>query len=196
MVKNKYLAIVDLEATCWENKTIENSRYQKYHSEIIEIGAMLVSLEENKYLDKIKEFDVFIKPVIHPTLSDFCKELTSIKQEEVDRGLPFNTAFERLKKEIFFSPDDTMFGSWGKYDFNKIEEECKKRGVGTPYRTDKTINLKSMVATIKGWKKRGLGINRSLVALSMEFEGTPHRGIDDVRNIRRILLKVKDDLKL
>jgi inhibitor of KinA sporulation pathway (predicted exonuclease) len=30
--------------------------------------------------------------------------------------------------------------------------------------------------------------------LGMEFEGTPHRGIDDVKNIIRILMKIKNKL--
>lgn len=194
-MKNEFLVITDLEATCWENKAISDQLWQRKNSEIIEIGAIKVSLLENSYLDIIKEFDVFVKPIKHPNLSDFCKKLTSITQEQVDRGLPFKNAMEEFGKEMFGNPA-TLFGSWGKYDFNFIGEQCGEKGVSIPYDTEKVINLKSLVASIKGWKKRGLSISRSLKEMEMEFKGTPHRGIDDTKNIRRILLKVKDNLRL
>ena len=192
---NEFLVITDLEATCWENKTIEQQTWQRRNSEIIEIGAIKVSLSEDSYLNEIKRFDIFVKPVKNPLLSDFCKKLTSITQEQVDRGLPFETAMKRFKDEMF---DDsaTLFGSWGKYDFNFIREQCEEKSIGIPFDMDKVINLKSLVATIKGWKKRGRSIGRSLEDMEMEFEGTPHRGIDDVVNVRRILLRVKDNLRL
>ena len=192
---NKFLVITDLEATCWDNKTIEEQTWQRRNSEIIEIGAVKVSLSEDSYLDEIKKFDVFVKPVKHPVLSEFCKKLTSITQEQVDGGLPFETAMKRFKEEMFDDPA-TLFGSWGKYDFNFIKDQCEEKGVNIPFDANKVINLKSLVATIKGWKKRGRSIGRSLEDMGMEFNGTPHRGIDDVVNIRRILLKVKDNLRL
>lgn len=67
--------IFDLEATCWENDRTKQN-------EIIEIGA--VKLDEN--LAVIGEFQTFIKPKLNPILSDFCKKLTSISQEEVDQA--------------------------------------------------------------------------------------------------------------
>jgi inhibitor of KinA sporulation pathway (predicted exonuclease) len=190
-MKNEYLTIVDLEATCWDNK-----QFQRENSEIIEIGAILLKLNKDSYLDIIKEFDIFVKPVKHPVLSDYCKKLTSISQSEVDRGMPLSEAFELLKKEMFFSDNTILFGSWGKYDFNFIIEQCKENGIEIPFNVNKVVNLKSLVASIKKWPKRGLGINTALKELKMEFEGTPHRGFDDVKNIRRILLEVKEELRL
>lgn len=194
-MKNKFMIITDLEATCWEQKSPNDFRYQKENSEIIEIGAIKVSLDKDNYLEIIKEFDVFIKPIRHPVLSDFCRNLTSITQEQVDKGIIFEEAILRFKEDMFDEPA-TLFGSWGKYDFNFMKEQCEKYQVPVPFDSQKVINLKSLVASIKGWKKKGLGIGRSLKELNMEFEGTPHRGIEDVRNIRRIMLKMKDNLNL
>jgi inhibitor of KinA sporulation pathway (predicted exonuclease) len=189
-MKNEYLTIVDLEATCWDDKL-----FQRQNSEIIEIGALLLSLNKENYLDIIKEFDVFVKPVKHPVLSDYCKNLTSISQSEVDNGMSVIEAMDLLKKEMFFS-ENIIFGSWGKYDFNFIKEQCLVNEISIPFNPKKIVNLKSLVASIKKWTKRGLGIKNALNELKIEFEGTPHRGIDDVKNIRRILLEVKEELRL
>jgi len=60
--------ILDLEATCWEEKSDKAN-------EIIEIGA--VKLDEN--LEVVDTFSQYVRPVISPELSDFCKTLTSIE---------------------------------------------------------------------------------------------------------------------
>ena len=66
--------IVDLEATCWEGCQVNKM-------EIIEIGA--VCLNGNN-LYPISEFQQFVKPMINPVLSGFCKNLTHIKQKQID----------------------------------------------------------------------------------------------------------------
>ena len=194
-MKNEFLVITDLEATCWEEKSIKGGIYQRQNSEMIEIGALKVSLDKERYLEPVKEFDVFVRPVKHPILSDFCKQLTSISQEDVDKGLLLPEAMDLFRNEMFDHPA-TLFGSWGKYDFNFIIEQCKDKRIACPFDAQKVINLKSLVATIKGWKKRGRSIGRTLEDLNMEFGGTPHRGIDDVKNIRRILLEMRNQLNL
>jgi 3'-5' exoribonuclease 1 len=59
--------IVDLEATCWEGR--DSSR-----NEIIEIGAVLV----NEQQEILSEFEQFVRPLMNPVLSEFCKNLTTI----------------------------------------------------------------------------------------------------------------------
>ncbi|MEM6804028.1 MAG: 3'-5' exonuclease [Bacteroidota bacterium] len=74
----KYI-VLDLEATCWEKKGKQRK------SEIIEIGAVAIDEVGNS----VGEFSAFVKPLRHPELSDFCKSLTSIKQEDVDTAKVF-----------------------------------------------------------------------------------------------------------
>ncbi|MFN8888672.1 MAG: exonuclease domain-containing protein, partial [Cyclobacteriaceae bacterium] len=71
--------IFDLEATCWEG-------FDKSQNETIEIGALKVN--DNREI--VSEFSSFIKPLKNPILSDFCKQLTSIQQEDVDQAQHFN----------------------------------------------------------------------------------------------------------
>ncbi|MEM8890039.1 MAG: 3'-5' exonuclease, partial [Bacteroidota bacterium] len=74
----KYI-IVDLEATCWKK------REKGQINEIIEIGAVAIDEAGNE----LGEFAEFIKPKLNPILSDFCKELTSISQSEIDAAQSF-----------------------------------------------------------------------------------------------------------
>ncbi|MCF7887559.1 MAG: exonuclease domain-containing protein, partial [Candidatus Omnitrophica bacterium] len=109
--------IIDLEATCW-NTSI------KKDNEIIEIGAVLIDKDYNK----IGEYQTFIKPVKNPVLSEFCKELTSISQKDVDSAQEFPLGFkkftswltEKSKRRI----EDIVFCSWGYYDKKQLEKDC------------------------------------------------------------------------
>ena len=59
--------------------------------EIIEIGAVMVDRETLSIVD---EFQTFIKPIRHPILTDFCKQLTSITQSQVDTAPTFPAAID------------------------------------------------------------------------------------------------------
>ena len=89
--------ITDLEATCWENTRNTN------RMEIIEIGAveMLSARGSNT-----REFSRFVRPVVEPQLSAFCKQLTSISQADVDQvEVAKNTVdHERDRKKQILGP--------------------------------------------------------------------------------------------
>ena len=80
----RYLYCVDLEATCDDvglNESPRSTVVVPVQIETIEIGLVVIDLVSFEIVD---EFQRFIKPQIHPTLSDFCKKLTSIQQANVD----------------------------------------------------------------------------------------------------------------
>lgn len=68
-----YLVVIDFEATC-DNKTSLTPQ------EIIEFPAVLVNLETLRIQ---AVFRTYVKPVCHPRLTEFCKRLTGIQQEQV-----------------------------------------------------------------------------------------------------------------
>lgn len=84
--------IFDLEATCWENE-------RNKINEIIEIGA--VKLNHN--LDVIDVFSCFFKPEINQELSEFCKNLTSISQENVDNAKTFNQLIREFEQWVLLT---------------------------------------------------------------------------------------------
>ena len=184
MNKNfKQYIIFDLEATCWEVKDDKIT-------EIIEIGA--VKLNEN--LEITDTFSKFVKPTINPVLTDFCKTLTSIKQEDVDNAQTFNEAIADFEKWI--SPgDDIGLVSWGYYDKRQILEEAKLKnysGEIIKFLEERHISLKHEFAEIRQEKR--VGMKRALKKLNLPLGGTHHRGIDDAKNITKIFQAVYPDL--
>jgi len=170
--------IVDLEATCWER----SSDTRRGQNETIEIGAVL--MEGSK---KVGEFQSFIEPKLHPELSDFCKELTSIRQEDVDGAPGFADALQKLVQYAEETSGarfvDIVFSSWGNYDANQFRHDCVLHNVPYPFGTH--VNLKAEFGRI--FKCKPPGMKRALEQLKLPLTGVHHRGIDDARNIAEIL---------
>lgn len=150
--------------------------------EIIEIGCVIADYDGNV----IAEFDRFIKPVINPALTDFCKELTTITQQQVDSGI---TLFQAINELIDFLKEYSVdtWGSWGGFDKNQIIRECALKNFSVP---QEFMNLTHINLSYRYSQKHNLkksGVRKSLNRHHIKFVGTPHRGIDDVRNIAKLL---------
>lgn len=174
----KYLCVTDLEATCWDNGNVG----KRHEMETIEIGSVLINAET---LQKVSEFQNFIKPVRNPVLSDFCKSLTTITQDQVNGAESFPVVFTKWLNWMN-QVDTPVLASWGRYDYNQLLQDCTFHSIAFPF-TDH-VNIKNVVAEKMRWRPQG--VSKALARLGFKFEGTAHRGIDDARNIHRIIKKV------
>ena len=171
--------IVDLEATCWEQR-------KGRKSEIIEIGAICIDSQKQV----ISEFNQIIKPVINPSLSEFCTELTSITQNMVDEGVHFMEALHAFQNWINITQEDYLLCSWGYYDKNQFIYDCQLHALDTEW-TENHISIKHQYALIKSLR-RPVGMKTALKIEDLPLEGIHHRGIDDARNIAKIFIKYFD----
>ncbi|MBE1444443.1 3'-5' exonuclease [Paenibacillus sp. OAS669] len=172
--------IFDLEATCWEND-------RSKPNEIIEIGAVKL----NQQLQRIDEFQTFIKPMLNPWLSDFCKTLTSITQEDVQAAPYFPQGVRAFQDWI--GPGPFYLCSWGLYDKNQLIKDCKLHSLSTDW-LKHHISIKHQHGKMIG-RDRGVGMERALQMLHLPMEGQHHRGIDDARNIAKIFVRLFDKLE-
>ena len=173
------LVIVDLEATCCNQGTVP-----RHEMEIIEIGAVEV---EPRTGEIRSEYQSFVRPVRHPTLTSFCLDLTSISQEDVETAMTFPDVMSDFRSWLTeISLYD--FCSWGMYDRIQFEQDCRYHKVGYPF-IGIHRNLKVEFSEAIGVPKK-FGVGGALQKLGMSFDGTPHRGIDDARNIAKIYAQV------
>lgn len=174
--------IIDLEATC------KQERDPNFLNEIIEIGAVLV--DGNKQI--ISEFNQFVKPTENRILTQFCKELTTITQEQVDSAQTLTYVLSNLRAWLYNlkiesnSPDLT-FCSWGDYDKNQLIRECRRKNIHYPF-DEGHLNIKQMFA--RELKCKPCGVDRAIQMMGWKFEGTHHRGIDDARNITKLFVEI------
>lgn len=171
----RYL-IIDLEATCDDQGSVPRDEM-----EIIEIGAVLLDPAPWAITD---EFDAFVRPVRNPRLTPFCTRLTSITQSDVDAAAGFREVVGELQR--WLEPYRlTAWGSWGNYDRRQMQQDCDFHYMPFPLAAPH-VNLKDrFTKRLKLPRRPGLG--KGLQIAGIEFAGTPHRAIDDVRNIARLM---------
>jgi inhibitor of KinA sporulation pathway (predicted exonuclease) len=172
------MLIVDVESTCWNGNPPPGEK-----SEIIEIG---VSELDMKALKVIRSEGIIIKPA-QSKVSEFCTQLTTITQAQVDQGISFAEACKKLE-QTYRSKHDKVWGSYGDYDRKMFERNCKDFGVQYPFGSTH-FNIKSLLAMMSGLKKE-LGMSQALDYLNIKLEGTHHRGVDDSINIAKILVNI------
>jgi inhibitor of KinA sporulation pathway (predicted exonuclease) len=178
-IANDYYLIVDLEATCSDDGAVPRQEI-----EIIEIGAVIQS---SRTFEIESEFQTFVHPVLHPQLTEFCTHLTGITQHQVAEAPHFPQALEAMK-EWMYRFADALFCSWGDYDRNQFIQDCDYHRLAYPFRSVH-LNLKAEFSRALNLRKK-LGIAAALRYLGMDFEGAHHRGLDDARNIARLVRRV------
>jgi len=164
--------VIDLEATCTDGK-------EKIRNEIIEIGAVKI----DKNLNIIEEFQRFVKPVENPLLTEFCKDLTKIKQIDVDNAENFGVVCAEFIK---FIGEGYTLCSWGFYDKSQLTKDCILHGMSYDW-CEEHISLKHQHGSMFKLGK-GVGVQKALRMEGLRFEGTHHRGIDDAKNIAKIFI--------
>lgn len=195
-----YFVVIDFEATCEEKNPVG------YPHEIIEFPAILVSARSKAVVDT---FHRFVRPTVNPTLSEFCRTLTGISQETVNAADTFDQVhaeFLRWMEGHGFGVDSTFtVVTDGPFDMGRfLHLQCLQSGI--PYPTSYAghwANIRKCFANFYREEffanKGGSGPNKlpslkdMLEALELTFEGTPHHGIDDARNIARVLTYLLKD---
>ena len=172
MQQPPYYLVVDLEATCDDAGAVPRDE-----SEIIEIGAVLV---DGETLCAVDEYQTFVRPVLHPKLTAFCTELTTIRQADVDDAPRFPEVSPQLRE---FGAG-AAFCSWGNYDRHQLAADARRHAIPMPL-PGPHLNLKELFAKTMGGKRQGM--RGALARVGITATGTHHRGIDDARNIARLL---------
>jgi inhibitor of KinA sporulation pathway (predicted exonuclease) len=204
MIKNQeiYLCFLDFEATCEDRSDIH---------EVIEFPSVLYKWSfavpskrsRPEFLPSsfefISEFQQFVKPKNDSVLSEFCKNLTHIRQEQVDAGTSFPEAmslhYQWLRVNIPEFETKTVYvvtcGNWDLKTMAPVEYQIHsmtRDDIPSVYL--QFINIKKDFQALHKGDKKAARQGRSLAGMlsyyDLQFVGTPHSGIDDCRNIARI----------
>jgi inhibitor of KinA sporulation pathway (predicted exonuclease) len=169
--------VYDLEATCWEGQPHADKQ------EIIELGAFLV----NDYGERIDEFQSYVRPVLAPYLSPYCKELTGITQQEVDRAPLFEEVLQAFWDFLPEEGEELLYVNWGKYDPGYIRGDCRQHDLDDTW-LEPVLDLKRSYQKLRGLTKP-LGLKSAIQAEGLEFEGKPHSAYWDAYNLSELYLK-------
>ncbi|MEL6388961.1 MAG: 3'-5' exonuclease [Bacteroidota bacterium] len=180
---NRYI-VFDLEATCWRG------RPPKGITEIIEVGALMI----NRYGEVESRFERFVKPIVNPLLSGFCKNLTSISQENVDGARTFDRVIQEFRDWGNLYDDEYILLSWGGDDQNLLLNDSRLHQLETDwldYYRDLKKNYKHMMNLTNA-----RGLKSTVKWEGFEFTGAHHRAMSDAENLAKIFVKYLEDWDL
>ena len=180
-----YLCILDFEATCWDDSS------NAEQMEIIEFPSVLYKINEaTKTVEFISEFAKYVKPTINPILTKFCTELTGIKQETVDKAdtidIVYNQHIEWLSTNV---PNDkkVIIATCGAWDLNtQLPREIRNKNLVKHPLYSNFVNVKVEFRSVT--KIHPYGMTCMLKHFNIPLEGRHHSGIDDTKNIAKVML--------
>jgi inhibitor of KinA sporulation pathway (predicted exonuclease) len=156
-------------------------------TEVIEIGAYKLD-EFGTVLDV---FSKFVQPEVNPILSGFCRKLTSISQENVNRADKFPKVIDQFFDFCEVGFEDYVLCAWGPADKRLLTSNCKLHKMDF-YWLDEHINIKKQYHRMKG-----NSVERGLKAVTkvegFEFSGIQHRAVSDAQNLAKIVAKYIDE---
>ncbi|XP_012587501.1 PREDICTED: ERI1 exoribonuclease 2 isoform X2 [Condylura cristata] len=197
-----YLIVIDFESTCW------NDGKRHLSQEIIEFPAVLLNTSTGEIES---EFHAYVQPQEHPILSEFCMELTGIKQAQVNEGFPLKICLSQFckwihkiqqQKKIIFATDVSdlstsevklcAFVTWSDWDLGVcLEYECKRKQLLKPVFLNSWIDLRVTYKIF--YKRKPKGLSGALKEVGIEFSGREHSGLDDSRNTALLAWKMIRD---
>jgi inhibitor of KinA sporulation pathway (predicted exonuclease) len=200
-----YYVVLDFEATCSEQRSGRGS-IPPNQQEIIELPSVLVNAKTGEIEG---EFQRYVKPVLCPKLTKFCTTLTGIDQATVNAGV---SIVDALSMHLMWLHSCGLSGSpgysWafvtcGDWDLQSMlqrqlqQPHCKgKIKLPEPYK--RWVNIKKAFKAMaragnKRYSTKIGGMTTMLDKLGLELQGRHHSGIDDCRNIARILIEMLKD---
>ncbi|OSD03593.1 exonuclease RNase T and DNA polymerase III [Trametes coccinea BRFM310] len=194
----RYLLVLDFEATCDDTNRI----VLRSEMEIIEFPTILYDLQQDKVLAVFHEY---VRPTLHPTLTRFCTDLTGIEQSRVDAAEPFPHVWERFKAflrphKITDDPSSASFLTCGDWDLKTmLPQQLSLAGITDAFNSsngslvppfDRWINVKKSYQRFYGLRY-AKGMEGMLRHAGMELEGRHHSGIDDCKNILRLVRRMR-----
>lgn len=184
-----YLFILDFEAHC----EIKSNTW-----EIIEFPTLCYNTKTQQVEST---FHYYVKPTKYPQLNAKCIEITGITQELLDKYALsftkvlsehvnwFESTLQKLKES---NQRDVSFCyiTCGDWDLQKmLPTQCKVESKSVPWFMKKWINLK--IDFMNEYKlKREQGMAGMLRHLQLSLDGHHHSGIDDTKNLSKIISKM------
>jgi inhibitor of KinA sporulation pathway (predicted exonuclease) len=178
----KEIVLYDTEYTAWEGSQARKWSGPNEHREIIEIGAIIV---ETGSFTETSSLDLYIKPRINPTLSDFIIGLTKISQARLDmEGIDFADAWRRFNE---WRGDRPAY-AFGK-DEQVIRENCDLYGILYDYE-GQFHNIRELFDA-NGIQTANYYSSTITRAFGVEPQGSAHNGLSDARSILQGLCLLK-----
>ena len=172
--------LFDLEYTVWEGSEERSWSGENEFREIVQIGAIKI---ETETFTELGFFSRFVRPLKNPTLSKYFKDLTGIRQEQIDsEGVKLENMLEGLKSWCGTLPI-YVFGR----DEEWLKENAKLLNLDFSFESFEFNNIKVV------FQKYGINTKGYMSSTITEAFGvkSPYRGHNALNDVRTTALGLK-----
>ena len=187
-----HVLLFDFEATCDPEDDNLNRLQQCDRHEIIEFPALLLDARTGAELACFHEY---VRPTEAAELSAFCLQLTGITQQQVNSASPLADVVRRFEAWVeergltaALNSGAAVLVAHGGWDLgDQLPREAARKGIALPAWLGSSTYADIKVLFGLQLPGASTSLRGMLRALGIEFEGRLHSGIDDCRNLRRVL---------
>ena len=179
-----FMFCVDLEATCdeiGESETLRPLLVTPDEMETIEIGLVVIDLQS---LEILEVFQSYVRPIIHPILTPFCMDLTTITQADIDRARFFSEIAMEITRLQEKYPN-AVWGSWGHYDFDQLKADSIRAGCTPVLSGMAYIDVEKLYCELFSYTS--VALRPAVEFLGLSWKGQYHRGVDDAKNLAEVI---------
>ena len=175
--------VFDLEFTSWPGSNARNWSLPNEDREIIQIGA--VKIETTGDMREVDSFQILVRPLKNPILSDYIVNLTEITQEKVEKeGILFPLALSRFINFIGEHPIDILSNGG---DEEVIEENCQIHNIPFLSIFKKSTDLKIYFSEVLGISRKNCTSGMLPELFGLNNHEKQHNALGDARSISQAL---------
>lgn len=184
------VVLIDCEFTCWEDSLRTRWADASRPPELIEITLVQYDIPR----DRIgKAFASLVRPRLNPRLSDYCKNLTGISQDEIDRSPPLVEVLQRI--ETWLSTVGLWRApvcEWATSDLPYLAQDAKRHGRASPFLGASHINLEALYRRVLGSDASG-ELDREAVRARYGLPANPgrHRALSDALELAHFCVTLR-----
>ena len=183
--------VFDLEFTSWPGSNERNWSLPNEDREIIQIGA--VKIETTGDMREVDSFQILVRPLKNPILSDYIVNLTEITQEKVEKeGILFPLALSRFINFIGEHPIDILFNGGDK---EVIEENCQIHNIPFLSIFKKSTDLKIYFSEVLGISRKNCTSGMLPELFGLNNHEKQHDALGDARSISQALRYLRMGLR-
>jgi len=169
------VVVFDTEFTAWRGSVARRWQGPGEHKEIVQIGAVALNA---RTLDEVASFQVLIRPVKNPRLSDYLVGLTRITNERLaHEGVTFADGLASFKAFVGKKP----FFAYGRDD-RIIAENAALLGIANPWPRREATNLKDWLIEV-GVVTAGIHSGELATHVGAKSQGVAHDALIDARSL-------------
>ena len=175
--------VFDLEFTSWPGSNERNWSLPNEDREIIQIGA--VKIETTGDMREVDSFQILVRPLKNPILSDYIVNLTEITQEKVEKeGILFPLALSRFINFIGEHPIDILSNGG---DEEVIEENCQIHNIPFLSIFKKSTDLEIYFSEVLGISRKNCTSGMLPELFRLNNHEKQHDALGDARSISQAL---------